>query len=104
MNRHNAKVWDVDGGAGATADGTMVHLWTYVGGANQQWRPTSTTGGRYRFTARHSGMCLTVGSSTGPTGPALAAAVQRRGDAVVPARPGGLSTGRLSTGRLSPVG
>ncbi|MFH9617434.1 RICIN domain-containing protein [Streptomyces pratensis] len=66
VNRHNAKAWDVDGGAGATGDGTKVHLWTYQGGSNQQWKPESVgAGGQYRFTARHSGKCLTVqGSST----------------------------------------
>ncbi|MEV7105270.1 RICIN domain-containing protein [Streptomyces atroolivaceus] len=65
VNRHNAKAWDVDGGAGATGNGTRVHLWTYGGGSNQQWKPESASGGQYRFTARHSGKCLTVeGSST----------------------------------------
>ncbi|NEE45720.1 RICIN domain-containing protein, partial [Streptomyces sp. SID8455] len=66
VNRHNAKVWDVDGGAGATADGTKVHLWSSVGSTNQQWRPEPlAAGGRYRFVARHSGKCLAVdGSST----------------------------------------
>ncbi|MFF9688268.1 RICIN domain-containing protein [Streptomyces sp. NPDC014623] len=66
VNRHNAKAWDVDGGPGATGDGVRVHLWTYAGGSNQQWKPQAAgTGGQYRFTARHSGKCLTVeGSST----------------------------------------
>ncbi|WP_250292327.1 RICIN domain-containing protein [Streptomyces atroolivaceus] len=66
VNRHNARAWDVDGGAGATGNGTRVHLWTYGGGSNQQWKPESAGGGgQYRFTARHSGKCLTVeGSST----------------------------------------
>ncbi|MFI2779457.1 RICIN domain-containing protein [Streptomyces sp. ALB3] len=65
VNRHNAKVWDVDGGPGATGNGTRVHLWAYGGGSNQQWKPEPAGGGQYRFTARHSGKCLTVaGSST----------------------------------------
>ncbi|MFD4236331.1 RICIN domain-containing protein [Streptomyces sp. NPDC058542] len=66
VNRHNAKAWDVDGGSGATADGTRVHLWSYEGGTNQQWRPEALAGGgQYRFVARHSGKCLGVdGSST----------------------------------------
>lgn len=66
VNRHNTKVWDVDGGPGATADGTKVHLWSYNGTTNQQWRAEpSGTSGRYRFVARHSGKCLAVnGSST----------------------------------------
>ncbi|MFE7338889.1 RICIN domain-containing protein [Streptomyces griseus] len=66
VNRHNAKAWDVDGGSGATADGIKVHLWSYEGGLNQQWRPEALgTSGQYRFVARHSGKCLAVdGSST----------------------------------------
>ncbi|MFJ1801392.1 RICIN domain-containing protein [Streptomyces sp. NPDC088180] len=63
VNRHNAKVWDVDGGSGATADGTKVHLWSYEGGVNQQWRPEALGGGQYRFVARHSGKCLGVDNS-----------------------------------------
>ncbi|MEW1892627.1 RICIN domain-containing protein [Streptomyces sp. NBC_00523] len=61
VNRHNSKVWDVDGGPGATASGTRVHLWSYVGGTNQQWRAEpSGAAGRYRFVARNSGKCLAV--------------------------------------------
>lgn len=66
VNRHNTKVWDVDGGPGATAAGTKVHLWSYVGGTNQQWRAESSGAvGQYRFVARNSGKCLAVdGAST----------------------------------------
>ncbi|MEW2125063.1 RICIN domain-containing protein [Streptomyces sp. NPDC007259] len=66
VNRHNTKVWDVDGGPGATAAGTKVHLWSYVGGTNQQWRAEpSGAAGQYRFVARNSGKCLAVdGAST----------------------------------------
>ncbi|MFD9499399.1 RICIN domain-containing protein [Streptomyces sp. NPDC060035] len=73
VNQHNAKVWDVDGGTGATADGTKVHLWSYEGGTNQQWRPepVGPDGGRYRFIARHSGKCLTVNGSSAANGAAL---------------------------------
>ncbi|MGW4218489.1 RICIN domain-containing protein [Streptomyces bacillaris] len=72
VNRHNGKVWDVDGGAGATADGTRVHLWSYVGSTNQQWRPEAlAANGRYRFVARHSGKCLTVDSSSTADGARL---------------------------------
>jgi glucosylceramidase len=53
-------VWDVNGGPGATADGTQVHLWTYVGGTNQQWQPVSLGNGYYKFIARNSGKCLDV--------------------------------------------
>ncbi|MEU0389292.1 RICIN domain-containing protein [Streptomyces chartreusis] len=72
VNRHNTKVWDVDGGPGATADGTKVHLWSYEGGTNQQWRPESVgTSGQYRFTARHSGKCLTVDNGSTANGARL---------------------------------
>jgi glucosylceramidase len=65
VNQFNSKSWDVDGGAGATADGTRVHLSDYVGGTNQQWRAKSTGTGTYRFVARHSNKFLAVdGSST----------------------------------------
>ncbi|MDI1465156.1 RICIN domain-containing protein [Catellatospora sp. KI3] len=61
VNRNAATlVWDVDGGTGATGDGTQVHLWSYVGGTNQQWQPVALGGGLYRFVARHSGKCLDV--------------------------------------------
>lgn len=71
VNRHNAKVWDVDGGSGATADGTRVHLWSYEGGLNQQWRPEALGGGQYRFVARHSGKCLGVDNSSTADGARL---------------------------------
>lgn len=53
-------VWDVDGGAGATSDGARVHLWTWGGGSNQQWRPIDRGDGTFAFAARHSGKCLDV--------------------------------------------
>lgn len=52
--------WDVTGGAGATADGTQVQLWSYAGGTNQQWQPVSLGNGYYKFVARNSGKCLDV--------------------------------------------
>lgn len=67
VNQHAGKAWDVDGGPGATADGARIHLWTYVGGTNQQWRPTRS-GDLYTFTARHSGKCLTLGTATTTNG------------------------------------
>jgi len=54
-------VWDVAGVS--TADGGKIHLWTYVGGNNQQWLPQAVSGG-YRFLARHTGKCLDVPSSS----------------------------------------
>jgi beta-glucanase (GH16 family) len=49
----------------STANSAKVHLWTWVGGNNQQWIPESMGNGYYRFRARHSGRCLDVpGAST----------------------------------------
>ncbi|WP_031508602.1 RICIN domain-containing protein [Streptomyces megasporus] len=65
VNRHNSKVWDVDGGSGATADGTRVHLWSHTGNTNQHWYAEPVGTGAHRFVAHHSGKCLTVeGGST----------------------------------------
>jgi len=55
---------DVNGGPGATGDGTKVQLWSYGGGANQQWQPVWEPGGTYHFIARHSDKCLDVPSSS----------------------------------------
>ncbi|GAB4084817.1 hypothetical protein GCM10028784_14470 [Myceligenerans cantabricum] len=74
VNEHADKVWDVDGGPGATADGTPVHLWSSVGGTNQQWLP-SESGDTLTFTARHSGSCLTLDGAAGANGTGL---TQRR--------------------------
>ncbi|MFG2574146.1 RICIN domain-containing protein [Streptomyces sp. NPDC048481] len=59
------QVVDVTGVSGA--DGAPLQLWSYGGGGNQQWLPVPEPGGGYRFTARHSGKCLstTGGSADG---------------------------------------
>jgi beta-glucanase (GH16 family) len=58
-NRNNsAQVWDVSGVS--TADNALIHLWSYVGGNNQQWLPVSEGGGFWHFVARHTGKCLDV--------------------------------------------
>lgn len=44
----------------STANGAKAHLWTYVGGTNQQWKPVYLGKDRWRFVARHSGRCLDV--------------------------------------------
>jgi glucosylceramidase len=56
---HN-QVWDVNGGPWATANQTIVQLWNYVGGTNQQWMPVSLGNGLYKFVARNSSKCLDV--------------------------------------------
>ncbi len=60
VSRQANIVWDVDGGASATGNGSSVHLWSYVSGTNQQWKPTALSNGNYSFTARNSGKCLDV--------------------------------------------
>ncbi|MFE6489232.1 ThuA domain-containing protein [Streptomyces sp. NPDC057757] len=44
----------------STADNAPLQLWSYSGGQNQQWLPVKESTGRYHFTARHSGKCLTA--------------------------------------------
>ncbi|RZU46021.1 ricin-type beta-trefoil lectin protein [Streptomyces sp. BK022] len=47
----------------STADNAPLQLWAYGGGLNQQWLPVREAAGRYHFTARHSGKCLTAASA-----------------------------------------
>ena len=55
------EAWDVTGGPSATANGTLIQLWSAAGGTNQQWLPTLQSDGSYTFTARNSGSeCLDV--------------------------------------------
>ncbi|MGW2741412.1 RICIN domain-containing protein [Streptomyces sp. NPDC001450] len=42
----------------STADNAQVHLWSYGGGANQQWLPVDDGGGAFHFVNRGSGKCL----------------------------------------------
>lgn len=63
-NRSTGLVWDVTGGAGATAPGTKIQQWSYSGGSNQQWQPQSLGNGYYRFVALSSGLCLDISSNT----------------------------------------
>ncbi|MFE2520160.1 RICIN domain-containing protein [Streptomyces mirabilis] len=48
----------------STADNAPLQLWSYSGGQNQQWLPVKESTGRYHFTARHSGKCLTAASAS----------------------------------------
>jgi hypothetical protein len=48
----------------STADNAPLQLWSYSGGQNQQWLPVKESTGRYHFTARHSGKCLTAASTS----------------------------------------
>ncbi|WP_225810698.1 ThuA domain-containing protein [Streptomyces spinosus] len=47
----------------STADNAPLQLWSYGGGTNQQWLPVKEATGRYHFTARHSGKCLTASAT-----------------------------------------
>nr|WP_308288220.1 ThuA domain-containing protein [Streptomyces corallincola] len=55
----------VDVGDRSVADGAGVQLWSYGGGTNQQWRADKVSDNVYRFTARHSGRCLTAATTAG---------------------------------------
>lgn len=48
----------------STADNAPLQLWSYGGGANQQWQPVRESSGRYHFVARHSGKCLSTPTSS----------------------------------------
>ncbi|MFE7548033.1 RICIN domain-containing protein [Streptomyces gardneri] len=73
VNQHNNRVWDVDSGPGATANGAKVRLWTYFASTNQPWRPEATgISGQYRFVARRSGKRLAVNSGSTANGARLA--------------------------------
>ncbi|MFJ4466792.1 ThuA domain-containing protein [Streptomyces sp. NPDC089424] len=48
----------------STADNAPLQLWSYSGGANQQWRPVREASGSYHFVARHSGKCLSSPGSS----------------------------------------
>jgi endoglucanase len=51
-----SEVWDVTNVG--TADGSLLQLWTYGGGSNQQWTPVSLGNGYYKFIGVGSGRCL----------------------------------------------
>lgn len=48
-----------------TSDGSLIQLWTYGGGANEEWMPVSLGNNMYKFVGVGSGRCLDVpGAST----------------------------------------
>ncbi|WP_042394859.1 glycoside hydrolase family 19 protein [Streptacidiphilus carbonis] len=57
-----AQVWD-DSNV-SSADGSLIQLWTYGGGNNQQWLPVLESGSTYHFVNRFSGKCLDVPSAS----------------------------------------
>src|SRR5260370_5235544 len=67
-SRQAGLVWDVTGGPGATKPGTLIQLWSYGSGTEQQWQPLSNGNGTYTFIARNSGLCLDVPSASTSNG------------------------------------
>jgi chitodextrinase len=78
--------WDVNidayGSAGGTADGTPVQLWSYGGGANQQWQPVAQSDGTYHFVVKSTGKCLAMKDGSMADG----ATVEQRTCATTPAQ------------------
>jgi len=60
------EVLDVTGGG--TANGSLIQLWTYGGGANQQWMPVSVGNGEYKLVGVGSGRCLDVPAASTANG------------------------------------
>ncbi|MQA20045.1 RICIN domain-containing protein [Rugamonas rivuli] len=58
--------WDVAGWG--TANGSLVQLWTYGGGSNQQWQAVDLGDGYYKFVGRGSGKCLDVPAASTSNG------------------------------------
>ncbi|MFI5646976.1 ricin-type beta-trefoil lectin domain protein [Kitasatospora sp. NPDC051705] len=61
---HASQCLDIAGGETAVADGTPVHLWSCVGGLNQQWVVRFDAGGRTTLLNPNSGRCLDVPGGT----------------------------------------
>lgn len=57
--------------AGGMTDFTRAQLWTYGGGANQQWQLVSEGGAEFHFINRNSGKCLDVNGQSTNAGTAL---------------------------------
>ncbi|WP_458248354.1 RICIN domain-containing protein [Streptomyces sp. MAI_2237] len=55
------QVIDVTDASGA--DSAALQLWAYTGGQNRQRLPVKEAAGRYDFTGRHSGKCLTAAAT-----------------------------------------
>jgi hypothetical protein len=59
--------WNITGGVGATASGTLLQTWNYggTGNTNALFAANPQTGGYYTFTADNSGLCIdTPGAAT----------------------------------------
>ena len=51
-----------------TADGSLMQLWTYGGGSNEQWKAVTLGNGYYKFVGMGSGRCLDVPSASTANG------------------------------------
>ena len=68
----------------STANGALLHLWAYGGGANQQWMPVALDSTHYKFVNLYSGTCLDVPAASTTDGIQLEQyACSRDGCAVV---------------------
>jgi hypothetical protein len=56
VSRHSGKALDVANVA--SADGSNVHQWDYVGGNNQKWNVTHLGSGQYQIMSVHAGKSL----------------------------------------------
>jgi aryl-phospho-beta-D-glucosidase BglC (GH1 family) len=51
-----------------TANGSLIQLWTYGGGSNQQWMPVAVGNGEYKLVGVGSGRCLDVPAASTANG------------------------------------
>jgi hypothetical protein len=51
-----------------TANGSLIQLWSYGGGANQQWMPVAVGNGQYKLVGVGSGRCLDVPAASAANG------------------------------------
>jgi endoglucanase len=67
VNR-NAPSEVIDVTNAGTADGTLLQLWSYGGGTNQQWTPASLGNGTFKLVGVGSGRCLDVPAASTANG------------------------------------
>ncbi|MFI6673469.1 ThuA domain-containing protein [Kribbella sp. NPDC050470] len=60
VNNRNDATKSIDVTNVSSADNAGLQLWTYGGGANQQWKAVSAGDGYFHFVSRLSNKCLTV--------------------------------------------
>ena len=52
----------------STRNGSLIQLWSYGGGDNQQWMPVSVGNGQYKLVGVGSGRCLDVPAASTANG------------------------------------